>query len=228
MAGSDPWNMFLCTFQDVGVWKIWHVWKKTSVYIVFLTMILDLVLWICSYGPWDHFRFSVKSSIWLDFYQSDATCPRKYGFPDDCIFAKFHHAQGVSQPCARHLCSIWKPLGIIWKHLGAIWGHGGICSQKVLKTLVKHSKNENCDHFAWEWWTWHAPSTVNNSKNERARTTRRARRHFTSLHRTAARAPQCKHCLGNEPKRLSNINLLTKPPSPQPPKIELALQINEK
>jgi len=33
-------------------------------------------------------------------YKSDSTVSRKYGFPDYCIFAKFHHAQGVSQPCA--------------------------------------------------------------------------------------------------------------------------------
>jgi len=27
-------------------------------------------------------------------------CSRNYGFPDDCVFAKFHHAQGVSEPRA--------------------------------------------------------------------------------------------------------------------------------
>ena len=38
------------------------------------------------------------------------------------------------------------------------------------------------DRFAWEGATWHAPSTVNSSKNERRRTSRRARKHFTSLY----------------------------------------------
>ena len=29
----------------------------------FLTNCLDLVLWKCSYGPWDHFMFSAKKLI---------------------------------------------------------------------------------------------------------------------------------------------------------------------
>ena len=33
-------------------------------------------------------------SIRLVFYKSDATFSRKPGFPDYCVFAKFHHAQG--------------------------------------------------------------------------------------------------------------------------------------
>ena len=66
----------------------------------FLTDLLDLVLWKCSYGPWDHFRFSAKSVIWLDFYQPDSTFSRECGFPEYCIFAKLHHTQGISQPCA--------------------------------------------------------------------------------------------------------------------------------
>ena len=29
----------------------------------FLTFVLDLVLWKCCYGPWDHFMFSAKNWI---------------------------------------------------------------------------------------------------------------------------------------------------------------------
>ena len=39
------------------------------------------VLWKCSYGPWDHFMFSVKSWIWLVFYQSDPALLGKHRFP---------------------------------------------------------------------------------------------------------------------------------------------------
>jgi len=74
--------------------------KQTLVFTVFLAMILELVLWKRSYGPWDHCSFSANSVMQLVFYRSDSACSRKYGFTDYCIFAKLHHAQGVSQPCA--------------------------------------------------------------------------------------------------------------------------------
>ena len=62
MAGSDAWNMFLWTFQDVDFPDNWTFSKIIS-FIRFLTNLMDLVLWKCSYGPWDHFRFSAKSVI---------------------------------------------------------------------------------------------------------------------------------------------------------------------
>ena len=37
---------------------------------------LDMVLWKCSYRPWDHFRFPAIIVIWLVFYLSDFTFPR--------------------------------------------------------------------------------------------------------------------------------------------------------
>ena len=112
MAGSDAWKMFLWTFQDVDVFLNMHL-GKSSVFILFLTMILDPVLWKCSYGPWDHFRFSAKSVIWLVFYQSDSIFSRKPGFPDYCIFAKFHHAQGGKGFYFFEI-TMWEKLLFLW------------------------------------------------------------------------------------------------------------------
>ena len=47
---------------------------------LFLTNSRDLVLWKCSYGPWDHFMVSAKKWIRLVFYQSDSTFLRKTWF----------------------------------------------------------------------------------------------------------------------------------------------------
>ena len=47
---------------------------------LFLTNFGDLVLWTCSYGPWDHFMVSAKKWIRLGFYQSDSTFLRKTRF----------------------------------------------------------------------------------------------------------------------------------------------------
>ena len=56
-------------------------WKtNTLIAIVFLTIILDLVLWKRSYGPWDHFTFSANNQIWLVFYQSDSTFKKNVCF----------------------------------------------------------------------------------------------------------------------------------------------------
>jgi len=67
---------------------------------VFWTIILDPILLQCSGRPWDPFRFPATHVIWLVCFKSDSTFSRTSGFPDYCMFAKFHHAQGVSQPCA--------------------------------------------------------------------------------------------------------------------------------
>jgi len=56
------------------------MFERSFVFIVFFTIILDLVSWKCSYGPWDHFRFSAKSVIVLDFYKSDSTCFKNISF----------------------------------------------------------------------------------------------------------------------------------------------------
>ena len=90
--------MFLRIFKDSNFpQQIWHFWKS-ELFTLFLTRILDPVLWKCSYGPWDHFRLSAKTHIiWLVFDTSDSSFLRNPRFcfcSDYCTFAKFHHAQG--------------------------------------------------------------------------------------------------------------------------------------
>ena len=60
---------------------------------LFLTEFWKPALWKCSYGPWDHFKFSVTSWFRLCFYQSDPVFSRKQQFSDYCIFAEFHNLQ---------------------------------------------------------------------------------------------------------------------------------------
>ena len=128
MARSDAWKMFLWTFQDFDFWKMRRVWKSL-VFIVFLTMKLDPVLWKCSYGPWDHFRCSAKSVIWLVFYQSDSICFKNTWFSRLLYICKV-----PSCPRGKRLLFLWDYhvgkafISLTWQHLATLTGWQGCSS----------------------------------------------------------------------------------------------------
>ena len=69
-----------------------EIWRLVS-NLPSVTNFGDLVLWKCSYGPWDHFTFPAKKWIRLVFYQSDSNVWGKHDFQVDWLDAKFHHGE---------------------------------------------------------------------------------------------------------------------------------------
>ena len=62
-------------------------WSTTD---LFLTNLRDLILWKCSYGPWDHFMFSARNLIWLGFTSQSPVEHRSLVYWLD---GKFYHQQ---------------------------------------------------------------------------------------------------------------------------------------
>ena len=85
----------ICRLSSFLHWQPWllpaksQCWSTTD---LFLTNFLDLVLWKCSYGPWDHFMFSANT--WFCLQHVTKQIPEWIShFSNWCTDAKFHHAQ---------------------------------------------------------------------------------------------------------------------------------------
>ena len=56
-------------------------------------VLINLLLWKCSYGPWEHFRFSWKSWIWLVNISQISVFSENTVFHFVFVNGKFHHVQ---------------------------------------------------------------------------------------------------------------------------------------
>ena len=84
----------------------------------FLTNCLDLVLWKCSYGPWDHFMFSAEKWIRLVCYQSDLIFLRKTWF------------SSWLARCKVPSWAMWQKAFIIWRKAFIFWRKAFIFLEK--------------------------------------------------------------------------------------------------
>ena len=96
-----------------------EIWRLVS-NLPSVTNFGDLVLWKCSYGPWDHFMFSAKKWIWLVFYQSDSTFLRKTCF------------SSWLARCKVPSCAMWQKAFIISRKAFIIWRKAFIFLRKAL------------------------------------------------------------------------------------------------
>ena len=89
-----------------------------------VTNLGDLVLWRCSYGPWDHFTFPAKKWIRLVFYQSDSTFLRKTWFSSWLARCKVP-SWAMSQKAfifSRKAFIFWESRLYSWGRRSSFWG----------------------------------------------------------------------------------------------------------
>ena len=56
-------------------------------------ILINLLLWTCSYGPWEHFKFSWKSWTWLVNISQISVFSKNTVFHFVFVNGKFHHVQ---------------------------------------------------------------------------------------------------------------------------------------
>ena len=75
------WVWFYLSLPGMNVGLYLPMLELSALTPPLLAIFWELVLWACSYEPWDRFMFSANSGILHCFYRSDFICLRKHRFP---------------------------------------------------------------------------------------------------------------------------------------------------